>query len=136
MVIFCCCCGLGLAILSKGGDDSGDSDKHRSSSSAAASKDPSPGESPSPNESKSVSDDTKKSDGPKTKPVPNVVGKNAAVAADELKQAGFSKVRFAAGDNHKIVIAPQNWEVTKQSAAADSQLRTDAVLVLTCKKVS
>lgn len=140
VVVFCCCCGLGFAALSKGGDDSDDSGKHRSSSSAAASnrESSSPSGSPSPSESKRDADEgAKKSTDDKTKPVPNVVGKNAAVAADELKRAGFSKVRFAAGDGqHKIVVVPQNWEVTKQSAPAGSSLRIDAVLVLTCKKVS
>ncbi|MGI8648229.1 MAG: hypothetical protein DLM55_11975 [Acidimicrobiales bacterium] len=65
----------------------------------------------------------------------NVVGKNAAVARDELSRAGFTKIRLTSGDSrYRFVLVPQNWTVQSQSAAPGTSLERDAVLVLTCTK--
>ena len=67
--------------------------------------------------------------------VPDLVGLNAAVAGDQLKHLGFKNVEYASGDKrYKIVIVPQNWSVTKQSAAAGTRLAKDTLIVLTCVK--
>jgi len=67
--------------------------------------------------------------------VPDLVGLNAAVAGDQLKHLGFKNVEYASGDKrYKIVIVPQNWSVTKQSAAAGTRLAKDSLIVLTCVK--
>lgn len=67
--------------------------------------------------------------------VPDLVGLNAAVAGDQLKHLGFKHVEYASGDKrYRMVIVPQNWSVTKQSAAAGTRLAKDTLIVLTCVK--
>jgi beta-lactam-binding protein with PASTA domain len=67
--------------------------------------------------------------------MPDLVGKNAAVADDELQKAGFTNVDFGSQDkDDKIVIVRANWTVTKQSAKAGDKLKSDAKIVLTCTK--
>jgi len=67
--------------------------------------------------------------------MPKVTGKNAAVAEDELKAAGFTKIQFGSADEEDtFVILPQNWTVTKQSAKAGSKVAPDRLIVLTCTK--
>jgi hypothetical protein len=67
--------------------------------------------------------------------VPNVVGKNADVAADELKRAGFGNVDLGAVDGHKIVVLAQNWIVKTQSAKAGDRLPANAKIVLGCERI-
>jgi len=72
---------------------------------------------------------------PNSAVVPDLVGLNAAVAGDQLKHLGFKHVEYASGDKrYKVVIVPQNWSVTKQSAAAGTRLAKDTLIVLTCVK--
>lgn len=67
--------------------------------------------------------------------MPKVTGMNAAVAEDELKAAGFTKIQFGSADEEDtFVILPQNWTVTKQSAKAGSKVAPDRLIVLTCTK--
>jgi hypothetical protein len=67
--------------------------------------------------------------------IPDLVGLNAAVAGDQLKHLGFKHVEYASGDKrYRMVIVPQNWSVTKQSAAAGTHLAKDTLIVLTCVK--
>ncbi|GAA3455698.1 hypothetical protein GCM10018962_75310 [Dactylosporangium matsuzakiense] len=72
---------------------------------------------------------------PQTVAMPNVVKKNAAVAEDELKKLGFTKIQFGSQDaEDKVVLLLANWTVTKQSTAAGEQVTTDTLIVLTCTK--
>src|SRR5512138_3927794 len=48
--------------------------------------------------------------------VPNVVGKNAAVAGDDLKKLGFTNIDFGTVDGRPVVVLPENWTVKTQSA--------------------
>lgn len=67
--------------------------------------------------------------------MPNLVGKNAAVADDMLTKAGFTNVDFGSQDpDDKVVIMRSNWTVTKQSTKAGEKVKSDAKIVLTCTK--
>lgn len=67
--------------------------------------------------------------------MPNLVGLNAAVAGDQLKRLGFTKVQYASGDKrYRLVIVPANWSVTAQSAPANTSQPKSALIVLTCVK--
>src|SRR5947208_1300320 len=87
-----------------------------------------------------ISDDMKSSGADpsattKTYTVPDVVGKNADVAADQLKRAGFSNVDLGAVDGHKIVVLAQNWVVKTQSAKPGETLPATAKIVLGCERI-
>ncbi|WP_146752933.1 PASTA domain-containing protein [Micromonospora saelicesensis] len=72
---------------------------------------------------------------PATITMPNVVGKNAAVAADQLRKLGFTEVQYGSQDeNDTVVLLASNWTVTKQSAKAASKVPSDTLIVLTCTK--
>ncbi|WP_327009931.1 PASTA domain-containing protein [Dactylosporangium sp. NBC_01737] len=67
--------------------------------------------------------------------MPDLIGKNAAAARIELEGLGFRDVRFGSQDPaDPDVVLPQNWTVTRQSAAAGAQVPTDAAIVLTCTR--
>jgi hypothetical protein len=66
--------------------------------------------------------------------VPNEIGKNAAVALDDLHKLGFTNVDLGTVDGHEFVVLPQNWTVRTQSAPAGSQLAGDAKIVLGCAR--
>ena len=67
--------------------------------------------------------------------MPNLVGKNAAVAQDELKRLGLTKVQLGSQDQgDSVVILAANWTVTKQSHPAGGQITADTLIVLTCTK--
>jgi hypothetical protein len=67
--------------------------------------------------------------------MPNVVGQNAAVAKDHLGKLGFKNVELGSKDaDNQVVILPENWTVTTQSAAAGTQVATDTLIVLGCTK--
>lgn len=69
--------------------------------------------------------------------MPNLVGENAQVAYEKLREMGFTKVSFGSADpDHEVVLFPPNWTVTKQSAKAGVKVRTDQTIVLTCTKDS
>ncbi|WP_157748342.1 PASTA domain-containing protein [Micromonospora echinaurantiaca] len=67
--------------------------------------------------------------------MPNLVGMNAAVAEDKLKQLGLTNIRFGSQDpNDTFVVLPQNWTVTKQSHKKGTKVGLDELVVLTCTK--
>jgi PASTA domain len=66
--------------------------------------------------------------------VPDVVGQNAAVAADRLKKAGFTNVGFGTVDGRAAVVLPENWSVKTQSAQPGDHLPADAKIVLGCAR--
>ncbi|GIG93161.1 PASTA domain-containing protein [Plantactinospora endophytica] len=73
--------------------------------------------------------------GPIKVKVPNLVGKNAAVAEDELRALGFTRIDFGSEDEEDtFVILRANWTVTKQSAKAGTSVPVDTLIVLTCTK--
>ncbi|OJF09794.1 hypothetical protein BG844_35580 [Couchioplanes caeruleus subsp. caeruleus] len=68
--------------------------------------------------------------------MPKLVGKNAAVADDQLTRLGFTNIDFGSEDPFDtVVIKLANWTVTKQSAKAGSKMMSDELLVLTCTKL-
>jgi beta-lactam-binding protein with PASTA domain len=67
--------------------------------------------------------------------MPDVVGQNAAVAADKLKKLGFTNIDFGTVDGRQFVALPQNWTVKTQSTPPGENLRADAKIVLGCAKV-
>jgi hypothetical protein len=67
--------------------------------------------------------------------VPDEVGKNAAVALDELHKLGFSNVDLGTVDGHKFVVLPQNWTVRTQSSAPGTRLAGNAKIVLGCARI-
>jgi len=66
--------------------------------------------------------------------VPNEIGRNAAVALDELHKLGFTNIDLGTVDGHEFVVLPQNWTVRTQSAPAGSQLAGDTKIVLGCAR--
>ncbi|MGH3427614.1 MAG: PASTA domain-containing protein [Terriglobales bacterium] len=147
VLLVCCCGGLALGAAGKhGSDHKGHRDSSHAAGASSNKASPTPTQSrPPSNEPPSTSEDGSSSGPPDhslSEPaaarltVPNVVGKNAAVARDELKRSGFTKVKFAPADSHRIVILPQNWTVKTQSAAAGSTAAGDTVIVLGCVKPS
>jgi hypothetical protein len=67
--------------------------------------------------------------------MPDLIGKNAATARIELERLGFRDVRFGSQDlADPDVFLPQNWTVTRQSAAAGVRVPTDTAIVLTCTR--
>jgi len=69
--------------------------------------------------------------------VPDLVGKNAAVAVDELKRLGFQRVELGSQDAEvEVVVYPVNWTVAKQSAAPGTPMTPDALIVLVCDRIT
>lgn len=67
--------------------------------------------------------------------MPDLIGQNAAVATDELRKLGFTKIQYGTQDkNDRVVLLPSNWTVIKQSTEAGSTVTTDTLIVLTCTK--
>jgi hypothetical protein len=69
--------------------------------------------------------------------MPNVVGKNGAAAEARLKALGFKEITFGSADQSaRVVLLPQNWEVTKQDPKPGAKISPDAAVVLTAVKLS
>lgn len=67
--------------------------------------------------------------------IPNVVGKNGAIASDELKRAGFKNVTHgSATPGVDLVIMLSNWTVVKVEPGAGAVVPTDSTVVLTLTK--
>ena len=69
--------------------------------------------------------------------MPDLVGKNAAVAIDQLTKLGFARhnIRLSTKDEHAwFVVVPENWTVEAQSEVPGATIATDSVVVLTCTK--
>lgn len=134
--LLCCCCG-GVLLLGRSlaGDSDGDDAARPTSERSSEPAIPDSTKGSASTSATTTAPSPEKA--PKLVTVPAVVGKNAAVAEDELKRAGFTKIRFSSGDpDHRVVLLPQNWQVEKQSAVPGSNLEPDAVFVLTCRKLA
>lgn len=143
VILLCCCCGGGalkLGTLAGDSDDDARPTSERSSEPAPPDRTEQPSPTSDPSSSRSqprLEEQPSVDDRPDRFTVPSTIGKNAAVAKDELQRAGFTKIRFASGDpGHRVVLLPQNWEVKSQSAPPGSTLEHDVVLVLTCTKLA
>lgn len=69
--------------------------------------------------------------------IPELTGKNAAVAIDELKRMGFQRIELGSLDPEvETVMFPANWTVSKQSAGPGTPLPPDALIVLTCTRTA
>ncbi|MGY1945358.1 PASTA domain-containing protein [Nocardia asiatica] len=67
--------------------------------------------------------------------IPNVIGKNGAIAADELKKAGFTKVTYgSATPGVDVVLMLSNWTVTSIEPGPGTVYPTDSAVVLTMTK--
>ena len=69
--------------------------------------------------------------------MPDLVGKNAAVAVDQLNKLGFARHSIKLGTKDEsawFVVMPENWTVEAQSEAPGATIATDSVVVLTCTK--
>ncbi|MGB9281380.1 MAG: PASTA domain-containing protein, partial [Pseudonocardiaceae bacterium] len=68
--------------------------------------------------------------------LPDVVGQNGAIAQDALRSLGLTKVDLAAdaASGKEVVLAPENWHVTKIEPKAGTQVRTDQTVVVTMTK--
>ncbi len=67
--------------------------------------------------------------------MPDVVGRNAADAEEQLHKLGLRNLRFASGDKrYLMVLVLRNWTVTKQSVAAGTRVDRMTEIVLTCVK--
>lgn len=67
--------------------------------------------------------------------MPNLIGVNAAVADDQLRRSGLTRVVYASEDtNDTLVVMLPNWTITAQSTVAGRRIATDTLIVLTCTK--
>lgn len=67
--------------------------------------------------------------------LPDVVGKNTAIAYDELTALGFTNIQLGSADEEDtVVIVMANWTVVDQEPAAGEMLSTEATIVLTNTK--
>lgn len=67
--------------------------------------------------------------------IPDVVGKNGAIASDELKKAGFTNVTHgSATPGVDLVMMLSNWTVTSIEPGAGTVIPTDSAIVLTMTK--
>ncbi|WP_280454477.1 PASTA domain-containing protein [Nocardia brasiliensis] len=67
--------------------------------------------------------------------IPDVVGKNGAVADDVLKKAGFTEVSYAsASPGVDLVVMLSNWTVVSVEPGAGTVVSSDSVVVLTMTK--
>lgn len=64
-------------------------------------------------------------------PVPGPVGKNAAVAQDDLRRLGFpaDRIKFSPV-GHAFVATPTHWKVTEQSEKPRAQVSLQELIVL------
>lgn len=68
-------------------------------------------------------------------PMPSLIGRNAAVALDDLKRLGITNVQLGsatAGDT--MVLLATNWTVIEQSIPVGTVVQPGQLVVLTCKK--
>ncbi|HEY1175506.1 MAG TPA: PASTA domain-containing protein [Phytomonospora sp.] len=67
--------------------------------------------------------------------MPDLVGKNAAIAEDELERLGFTDIQLGSADPaDTFVLLAANWTVVEQSHEPGDKVPTDALIVLTCSK--
>lgn len=69
--------------------------------------------------------------------IPDVIGKNGQIAADQLKKAGFKHVSYASGTpGVKMVILASNWTVTSVEPGVGTPAEADDTIVLTMVKIN
>jgi hypothetical protein len=71
--------------------------------------------------------------------MPDLVGKNAEKAEDQLEKLGVpeSRIKLRADDGHHLVVlVPSNWDVNTQSVKAGRQLGAKQVLALGVGKLT
>ena len=119
IVLVLCVCGVGAIAANLGKKDGpADTGSHSSTTSSTPAEAKTSG--------KPVAEDIE---------MPDLVGKNAAVAQDELKRLGFTNIQLGSADEHDtLVLLAANWTVVEQSADAGEKLPADALIVLTCSK--
>ena len=67
--------------------------------------------------------------------VPDLVGKNAAIAYDELTALGFTNITLGSVDKEDtVVLMMSNWSVVEVEPAPGTMLATDSTIVLMCTK--
>ncbi|GAB3959919.1 hypothetical protein GCM10029978_007970 [Actinoallomurus acanthiterrae] len=67
--------------------------------------------------------------------MPNLVGKNGAVAKDDLERLGFADDRIKLSpQGHVFVAMPSHWVVTDQSEKPGGQVSLQELIVLTVVK--
>lgn len=67
--------------------------------------------------------------------LPNVVGKNGAIAEETLKAKGITNIEWASGDpTAQVVLLRQNWKVIKQEPKAGTKVSPGQTIVLTAVK--
>ncbi|WP_172457428.1 PASTA domain-containing protein [Pseudonocardia sp. N23] len=68
--------------------------------------------------------------------IPDLVGKNGAIAENALTQLGFTQVRLAADprSGRSVVVLPENWTVTAVEPAAGTAVPTTQLVVVTLTK--
>jgi hypothetical protein len=73
---------------------------------------------------------------PETLEIPDdLTGMNAAVAEDQLRELGFTRIEFGSVDAaDTVVIVPSNWTVVSVEPEPGSEISADSLVVLTCTK--
>lgn len=67
--------------------------------------------------------------------IPDVDGKNGAIALEALREAGLTNVQPASRDEQdKLVINPANWTVTSVEPGAGEEVASDSTVVVTMTK--
>ncbi|WP_030158672.1 PASTA domain-containing protein [Glycomyces sp. NRRL B-16210] len=67
--------------------------------------------------------------------VPDLVGKNAAIAYDELRALGFTNITLGSVDKEDtVVLMMSNWSVVEVEPEPGTVLSTDSTVVLMCTK--
>ncbi|WP_019925302.1 PASTA domain-containing protein [Nocardia sp. BMG111209] len=69
--------------------------------------------------------------------IPDVIGKNGAIASDELKKLGFKHVSYASGTpGVRMVILASNWTVKSIEPGIGTPADPDDTVVLTMVKIN
>ncbi|MGD9988747.1 PASTA domain-containing protein [Pseudonocardia sp.] len=68
--------------------------------------------------------------------IPDLVGRNGAIARNTLQELGFAEVRLAADprSGRSVVVLPENWTVTKVEPAPGTAVPTTQLVVVTMTK--
>jgi hypothetical protein len=65
----------------------------------------------------------------------DLVGQNAAIAEDQLREMGFTRIEFGSVDpDDTVVILPENWRVVAVEPEPGSEIGSDSLVVLSCTK--
>lgn len=65
----------------------------------------------------------------------DLVGQNAAIVDDRLRDLGFTDVQYASADeDDTFVLLLANWTVVEVEPAGGSEVGADSVVVVTCTK--